>query len=234
MVRSTPVYFWDPKPSSADTGYPIRAIGVLRDPASHLDRELDAWRPSDWIIGATAADGQREPRRPDDFGDPRRDVRREPEYERARVGLPVLARLPAPLVARRADHWRGHPEPVEIEIEGQSQVTSSDNSFASTWRISHHHVRPERPARTPSQAARRSSVTINPSTEAVTPAPAAGQPRVLNSPKNAGVSLPPSTARRRRRRWSASTATATRCGSGVRAARRRPTSSRSRGCRAAP
>ena len=84
--------------------------------------------------------------------------------------------------------------PVDIEIEGQSQVISSDNSFRE-------HV----PNLAPSRFVRRGErvrdlttasgngaggkvvqVTINPATEAITRRQS-GQPRILSSPKNAKV-----------------------------------------------
>ena len=81
------------------------------------------------------------------------------------------------------------PMPVEIEIEGQTQVTSSDNSYQE-------HVANLAPSRSSEEASayaiaggKAVAVTINSSTEVVAPAAAAGQPRVLNSAKNAGVTL---------------------------------------------
>jgi hypothetical protein len=82
------------------------------------------------------------------------------------------------------------PMPVEIQIEGQTQVTSSDDSYRE-------HVANLEPSRSSDEArayaiadgGRAVAVTINPATEALTPVPVAGGPRVLNSQKNLGVIL---------------------------------------------
>ncbi|HEY9481463.1 MAG TPA: LpqB family beta-propeller domain-containing protein, partial [Micromonosporaceae bacterium] len=80
------------------------------------------------------------------------------------------------------------PSPVEIEIEGQPQVTSSDSSFRE-------HVANLAPSRSDVEASAYAisnvsgrkaavAVTIDPATEAIT---TTSQARILNSGKNVGV-----------------------------------------------
>ncbi len=83
------------------------------------------------------------------------------------------------------------PMPVDVEIDGQSQVVSSDNNFRALV----PNLAPSRSSVEASAYAIQATpaggkavqVTINSATEAITPIGTSGQPRILNSPKNANV-----------------------------------------------
>ena len=193
--------------------------------------------PSDWINGATQQTVNASLVDPTISVTTRRDVRGEPEHERSRAGDGGPARVPASLVARHADHRSGHRADAGRRLKSRDSRRSPHptTASASTCPISHRPVRPSRPARTRSshpqrQRRRRQGRSGD------------DQPRYrgdhgTDSPDSHGFSTarrtptssrPPSTARRRRRPWSARSATARHCGSGVRAARRPATSCRSR------
>jgi hypothetical protein len=185
-----PVYFWD------GTGNHQALIPDIRYVPSVLSGIQQAtwivnWTlggPSEWVNGATQNLVNAS------LVDPTISVARDGTYI---VNLSTSAHaLDNPALLAYQLRWSlgaldpgRDPEPVEIEIEGQTQVTSSDNSYRE-------HVANLAPSRSSGEASayaiasgKAVAVTINSSTDAVTPTPTASQPRVLNSPKNAGVTL---------------------------------------------
>ncbi len=185
-----PVYFWDGIDSHQalipDIRYVPLVLSGIQQATWIVNWTLDG--PSDWILGATEQTVNAS------LVDPTISVGRDGTYV---VNLSTSAHaLDNPSLLAYQLRWSlgaldpgRDPEPVEIEIEGQTQVTTSDNSYRE-------HVANLAPSRSSGEASayaiaggKAVAVTINPSTEAVAPAPAAGQPRVLNSPKNAGVTL---------------------------------------------
>jgi hypothetical protein len=187
-----PVYFWDPNHQALipDIRYvPLVLSGILQ---ATLIVNWVLGNPSDWINGATQQTVNAS------LVDPTISVTGDGTYV---VNLSTSAHaLDTPALLAYQLRWSlgtltvdagtQIPMPVEIEIEGQTQVTSSDNSYRE-------HVANLAPSRSSDEASayaiaaggKAVAVTINPSTEAVTPVAAAGQPRVLNSSKNTGVTL---------------------------------------------
>lgn len=183
-----PVYFWDPNHEALipDIRYvPTVLTGILQA------TQVVNWTlggPSDWINGATQQTVNTT------LVDPTISVTADGTYV---VNLSTSAHaLESPALLAYQLRWSlgtftvgagSQPTPVNVEIEGQSQVISSNNSYRELV----PNLAPSRSAVEANAYAiadgKAVQVTINSATEAITPVGASGQPRVLNSAKNVDV-----------------------------------------------
>jgi hypothetical protein len=192
-----PVYFWDPSHEALipDIRYVPSVLSGIQQAT-----QVAAWTlgsPSDWINGATQPLLNNA-----SLADPTISVTSGGTYV-VNLSTSAHALESAALLAYQLRWSLGTltigagtvPMPVDIEIEGQSQVTSSDNSFReqvpnlapprSSVEASAYAIQP-----TPGGNAASGhvvQVTINSATEAITVGQSR-QPPILNSPtKNANV-----------------------------------------------
>jgi hypothetical protein len=183
-----PVYFWDPNFEALipDIRYVPAVLSGILQATQVVNWTLGA--PSDWISGAT---GQTVPTT---LVDPTISVTGDGTYV---VNLSTSAHtLESPDLLAYQLRWSlgtftvgagSQPTPVNVEIEGQSQVISSNNSYRELV----PNLAPPRSAVEANAYAiaggKAVQVTINSATEAITQVEASGQPRVLNSAKNVNV-----------------------------------------------
>ena len=187
-----PIYFWDPSHEALipDIRYVPSVLSGIQQATWIVNWALGD--PSDWISGATQQTVNAS------LVDPLSiSVTNDGSYV---VNLSTTAHALEPLAPLAYQlRWSlgtqtlgsEMPTPVDVEIEGQSQVVSSDDRFREL-------VPNLAPARSSVEAnayaiktaangpgGKVVQVTINPATEAIAMKPA--QPRILNSPNNAKV-----------------------------------------------
>jgi Lipoprotein LpqB beta-propeller domain len=186
-----PVYFWDPNHQALipDIRYVPLVLSGIQQATQVVNWALGS--PSHWIDGAALSLGAASNA---SLVDPTISVTGDGTYV-VNLSTSAHAVQPAALLAYQLRWSLGTltvgtgeaPMPVDVEIEGQSQVISSDNSFRE-------HVPNLAPSRSSVEASayaiaggKAIQVAIDPATEYIAQIGASGQPRVLNSPKNTNV-----------------------------------------------
>ena len=182
-----PVYFWDSNHEALipDIRYVPSVLSTILQATQVVNWTLG--NPSDWINGATQQTVNAS------LVDPTISVTADGTYV---VNLSTSAHaLESPALLAYQLRWSlgtstfngTYPMPVNVEIEGQSQVISSNNSFREL-------VPNLAPSRSSVEAdayavagGKALEVRINPATEEIVLIGASGQPRVLNSAKNTNV-----------------------------------------------
>ncbi len=181
-----PIYFWDPSHEALipDIRYVPTVLSGIAQATQIVIWTLGT--PSDWINQATAqtvSAGLVDPTSISVTNNGTYVVNLGTTAHALEQFAPLAYQLRWSLGTQIVGNGSQVPMPVDVQIDGQSQVISSDNNFrALVPNLAPPRSSVEASAYAVSPDGKAVQVTINSATEAITTIATSGQPRILNSP----------------------------------------------------